>query len=193
MRNLVLLALVALGNAATVPRGMADGVYAVSLINGREVHTRLSGPVDPAVSDLSVTNEKRDDPKSPYNTYCGCRIQLDVGHTNSAISDIKTQLSNGFKLTGQSVYSIRGDVVAFVCKNPKFQSATLSSGSFGVMIHMVGNACGRYIAGSANYKDQEEGSQTSCNYGIMKMDSKDTDFCGKALTSTLSTCRAGYY
>ncbi|KAL3958827.1 hypothetical protein ACCO45_006989 [Purpureocillium lilacinum] len=180
MRALTLLTLAALGRAATVPRSVADGIYGVSLdARGQEVHTRLpdrgnlTSPQDLSTYDRREEKHNLGRTVDDLNTYCTSPIPAGAG---------------GKKFDFMSVYSKRGNVVAFACKDPKFQWAQATGNDLGLVMHAIGARCGRYVESSANFKVKEDGTKSAITFGIMRLDSPDLDFCAKATASPKSTC-----
>ena len=196
MRALTLLTLAALGRAATVPRSVADGIYGVSLdARGQEVHTRLpdrgnlTSPQDLSTYDRREERHNLGRTVDDLNTYCTCNVDLKVRDTDDAVIDLRFQLGpGGKKFDFMSVYSKRGNVVAFACKDPKFQWAQATGNDLGLVMHAIGARCGRYVESSANFKVKEGGTKSAITFGIMRLDSPDLDFCAKATASPKSTC-----
>ncbi|PSN61185.1 hypothetical protein BS50DRAFT_681009 [Corynespora cassiicola Philippines] len=194
----VVASLAAASCALKIPRGVTDGTY-VAYINstGHEVHELVSSPsrtvearylnpyspkwyLEPAPTGLAR--------KYPYSvSWCGCGFNVDETNTADATADLYKQIDEDDDtklMPGESYYSVRGSVVAFVCnyipaeghkRYPK--SDLVSDGA-----HMVDQNCGKNIAGTW---DTTSGS--GLFFGRMRM-SEGLDFCKDATGSSSSTC-----
>ncbi|UNI23524.1 hypothetical protein JDV02_009343 [Purpureocillium takamizusanense] len=180
----------ALGSAAIVPRNTADGIYAVTLdARGQEVHTRLPDDAElPQDLNLSAYDKREETKNTPWksedlNTFCTCGNGADKHDTDAAVQDLQSQLGQGKKFNYLSVYSKRGDVVAFACKEAKLEFAETSAKDVELIMAEVRSACGAYTPGSANFKVKRDGTNRALTYGFMKLADKDVEFCRMATAS----------
>ncbi|KAL6812859.1 hypothetical protein GGI42DRAFT_349017 [Trichoderma sp. SZMC 28013] len=143
------LSLAPLAQAFTIPSGTPDGVYAVSTSeNGATVHTKISSP-SKSERDQAHVAPRAIEPRD-QGIYCGCGFNLDPGNCDAAVADLKTQLPGAHIYEGTSYYSIRGNVVAFVCV-PYVDPGVwtdISPDQYGQALATITAKCGRYIAGA---------------------------------------------
>ncbi|KAL6808686.1 hypothetical protein J3E69DRAFT_378303 [Trichoderma sp. SZMC 28015] len=143
------LSLAALARAFTIPSGTPDGVYAISTgEDGTTVHTKISSPSN-IKYDLASVAPRALEPRD-QGIYCGCGFNLDPSNCDAAVADLKTQLPGAHIYEGTSYYSIRGNVVAFVCvpyTDPGVWT-DISPDQYGQALATITAHCGRYIAGA---------------------------------------------
>jgi hypothetical protein len=176
-----ILAAAALSQALIIPKDItADGVYQVTTkVDGTEVHTKIANTT--SLDAVTVSALER---RGNGQTWCGCGIQMDQGSCDAAVADIENQFGNGNNVnSGQSFYSIRGSVVAFVCNR---SSATYNSdGSFFALVASdITNTCGRYVPGS---RDEGSNQFGQVIYGYMNYQN-GLDFCHDSTNSGQSSC-----
>ncbi|KAJ6443605.1 Indoleamine 2,3-dioxygenase [Purpureocillium lavendulum] len=193
----VLVALAAGAIAAVIPRDATEGVYVVSRDeSGNEIHTRIAEPITSASEVRSILDGNgelygRDDwlaneNTHEYKTWCGCGFTMSKGDTDAAVAALKAQAGSGFTYPHLSIYSIRGNVVAFACKSDGVSKGWTSSSNIGNLVKKVTDNCGKYVPGSAHQEQSNDGSSTS-DIGYMRWYS-GLDFCGKARGAGTGSC-----
>jgi len=213
-RIILASALAAFATAAMLAPDLPDGVYIAEVDeHGVEVHTRLtiddlpplSWTYDPqsTISDSKAaslaqphpsnkTIEKRNrcnfSPSEPGDANCGCGFNVDHGNCDAAVADLSNQIGAGVKTKlGLNYYSIRGNVVAFMCpfwdKGYTVPSTGVSSAASWITQH-----CGPYVAGT--WSPSTDGLlHLADGYSIGYMQYfSGLDFCSQALADDWSCC-----
>ncbi|KAF2644724.1 hypothetical protein P280DRAFT_466009 [Massarina eburnea CBS 473.64] len=155
--------------------------------NSSSLVARKGFTLEPTPTDMDIKFPRRTKP-----TYCGCDIPLDQANLEDAIKELHTQagLDNGQKQIpgAQSLYAIRGNVVAFLCNTNPQQSKGVWAREDMVKdtLSVLNYRCGYGIAGS-----YDELPGLGLVTGWMRMDSPETDFCNLARKSKTDTCPTG--
>ncbi|KAF1945502.1 hypothetical protein EJ02DRAFT_475785 [Clathrospora elynae] len=112
------LTLLSTASAFVLPTNQAKGLYQVRRSSsGHEIHASLSTPPFRRTTTSSSSSTNHLTKRDWGHTYCGCGFDLSHSDTDAAVADLKVQLGDdGHWIDpGLSYYSIREDVVAFVC------------------------------------------------------------------------------
>ncbi|KAJ6441032.1 DNA mismatch repair protein MSH2 [Purpureocillium lavendulum] len=191
-----LLGVAALGQAFIIPSNTHDGVYLVTRdAAGNDVHTEISGPspyMYPRNSTLPGDEHRSLSPRAgrmPGRTrWCGCNFALNKGDRDDAVNKLKSQ--RGIRqFSSQSVYSISGSVVAFVCKiNASHNWASLEDGPEAVDMVMdeIEKFCGRNVPGTVPVYGPD-GEIVATIIGVMQWYSGQ-NFCKAAKGSPRQNC-----
>ncbi|UNI22960.1 hypothetical protein JDV02_008803 [Purpureocillium takamizusanense] len=148
----LLLGLAALGSAFVIPENMTDGVYEVIVDHaGNELHRRI-GDAD-VVGPIRIrdTNRRKLESrawKDKLKTNCNCWHDLKHSDTDGAVDALVYQIGPMRQFKGPSVFSIKGDVVAFAC-NPGTKKTYTSNWLIPRLLDEVTEKCGTYVSGAA--------------------------------------------
>jgi hypothetical protein len=100
MRFINIVTAFALGvavQAYTIPDGITDGVYAVSIReDGVEVHTRIAdsdtGPTLDHRAVKAVSQEDNLERREDGRLWCGCGFDMNHGNCDGAVQDLKNSM-----------------------------------------------------------------------------------------------------
>ncbi|KPM46540.1 hypothetical protein AK830_g60 [Neonectria ditissima] len=179
----LLLLLPAFAQAFTLPSGLTDGVYTVDVNeDGTEIHKRL--PDDNMIRDVvegTASLEKRTPTTKQF--WCGCAFPLDHTNCDLATADLKNQVTPA-KTLKNNYYSIRGNVVAFVCNPYTTWGGYYTDAEYlGLIFSDISSRCGQYIAGTS----QNIVNLSYAYVGYMQY-SAGLDFCATSTSSKQSSC-----
>ena len=180
MHVLRFLPLVATTMAFTIPEGQPDGVYEVSIVDGREIHT-LAQTISTTDTGISSSRAFR---RSVNTNILAKRAAvtcggdgLDHNDTDFANNELDKQClwegpTAGRVEARRSLYSIRGCTVAYVCnfsssKNPYVCTPQIRRQRSAE----ITNWCGLYRSGWANEGENSYGYENFCK-------SPGNNFCG---------------
>lgn len=139
-----------------------------------------SGHTLPNVWPVSAAdNEMRLRGEPNWAVHCLCEERLPHGATDDAANSVREVCGFGCDpVDGMAIWSIRGDVVAFVCGGGRtsYHQMTLA-------YQKITRACGSYVAGSA----YGEGAFFGPVIGYMKW-TPGMDICDTALDSPHHSC-----
>ncbi|KAF2732152.1 hypothetical protein EJ04DRAFT_608882 [Polyplosphaeria fusca] len=110
---------------------------------------------------------------------------MNLKNTDDAVSGVRAQLERGGDIpAGQSFYTIKTNVVAFMC-NKDNRKAGLTAFIFSAHLGTITDRCGRYISGA--YQDGPTKNRGAIIVGYQRW-SQGTDFCKGATSSPASSC-----
>ncbi|KAJ6442108.1 mitochondrial 54S ribosomal protein YmL39 [Purpureocillium lavendulum] len=143
-----------------IPRGLADGVYSVSLdARGQEVHARLPQPFVPTPRSPSpLASRQRDVVRRDSQngttvvnviTACDCNAHFDLVNGTQAVADMERQLGNGTWFETEAIYA-------------NVKRAWASASSFRANVEILAGACGRDIVSAIKYSTFADGQ-----YGVL--------------------------
>jgi hypothetical protein len=140
--------------------GFEDGVYMTShKEDGTMTVTKLEvASLDEAKEGVQARTEESLISRRSCGAGLGCDdLTLNTGDTDAANADLQNQCGLGIRVpTGNSVYSIRGNIVAFYCQWTSAPVCTANSSRHAN--ELITDCCGLYRAGS--YSDDTAGSRT---------------------------------
>ena len=206
--------LAAIATAAILAADLPNGVYhAYTDEHGLETHTRLSNDelsprtwthdLQSAKSNSTVLPTANPSPLAPrkiclgwpepYDIYCGCGFELDPHNCDAAVADLKNQVGTSgiIPTVGHAYYSIRGNVVSFICafsNNPPPEGYKVTSQFITDALESVTSSCGRYIAGTNMplWGDTYD-PQRGYDLGYMQY-TAGLDFCSHARDDSSNCC-----
>ncbi|KAM0229911.1 hypothetical protein ACHAPO_009633 [Fusarium lateritium] len=187
----LLLALVPLCSYAyTLPAGLSDGVYTVDVDeDGTEIHKRLPDiearavieEIDVKADEGASRLEKRFPTTRQF--WCGCAFPLDHQNCDLAVADLKNQVTPG-KSVKNNYYSIKGNVVAFVCRPYTTYGGYYTDAEYlGLIFRDISSTCGQYIAGTS----QNIVNLSFAYVGYMQY-TPGLDFCATSTSSRQYSC-----
>ncbi|KAK7424542.1 hypothetical protein QQX98_000507 [Neonectria punicea] len=173
--------------AFTLPGGLSDGVYTVDVDeHGTEIHKRLPD-VEVARDTVEETDEETSNLEKRFPTtrqfWCGCAFPLDHNNCDLATADLKNQVTPG-KSVKNNYYSIKGNVVAFICNPYTTYGGYYSDAEYlGLIFRDISAQCGQYISGTS----QNIVSLSYAYVGYMQY-SAGLDFCATSTSSREHSC-----
>ncbi|KAK1757041.1 hypothetical protein QBC47DRAFT_174500 [Echria macrotheca] len=202
LRSLATAAVLAAGTLAfKLPAGLADGSYVayrdetgkqvieaftteVANRIGTQSNATSEQGVKPARTDSSDKRgigsaglEERDE--WFWVSYCGCGFNLDHGNTDRAVQGIKDQCGSCNLAHDQAIFTIAGDVVAFICNGGPTSASLITRAA-----EIITQRCGWYVAGTAYL---EKGLWYEPDIGYMRWFA-GLDFCGASEGGTSGNC-----
>ncbi|KAH7379789.1 hypothetical protein BKA64DRAFT_713831 [Cadophora sp. MPI-SDFR-AT-0126] len=151
---------VGFASAYTLPAGLHDGLYGAFLDDrGNEVHRRLPPPsLENINTNTTVLEERQTDgggggDQLPPQFRCGCGFIMDHGGCDASVQDLKDQLGSGVSWinANSAWYSIRSNVVSFICVGP--YGANFRASSFQSATEQITYHCGSYVAGTKSMEN----------------------------------------
>jgi hypothetical protein len=180
------LTLLSATSAFVIPASQPDGLYQVRRYpTGHEIHESLDVPLVHRTTTTSYPETKQLTKRGWGHTHCGCGTQLTHNNTDAAVINLKSRLVGKAQWVNpdSSIYSIRGDVVAFVCNKDGNAPLKAWKNIVDQATKQVSEKCGNYVVGST-------GAPYEFSIGYMKyVNNKDgTNFCGDSLKPPKDSC-----
>jgi hypothetical protein len=178
--------LLSTASAYAVPANQPDGLYQVRRSSsGHEIHESLGVPLFRRTATTSFSETKHLTKRDLGHTHCGCGSELSHKNTDDAVADLAAKLVGKaqWMKPSSSIYSIRGDVVAYVCNKDGNGALRAWKEILRDATKQISAKCGNYIVGGT-------GGPFAFSMGYMKYRNvKDgMDFCGDSLKPPKDAC-----